>query len=394
MAEPCPVCAGGDTRVFYPAGELPVHSTLLMTSKAKALDFPRRPLELAWCRQCGFIFNHLFDPSLHQYSAQCEESQSASPVFSAWLDGLVTRLVQEHGIRGKRVLEIGCGKGEFLARLCAAGDNAGTGYDPAYVAGRAGTAGSRPLEVHQRFWDETCGTHAAQLVACRHTLEHIPATGAFLRQLRSAIGQQDTLVFFDLPDAGRVLDEGAFWDVYYEHCAYFTAASLSAAFSQAGFEVLEQWPDYAGQFLMLLARPAAGAAPGTGTQPPHMQARVAGFVQAVHRQKQHWQAFLGKAHEAGERVVVWGGGSKASAFLSQVEGAQLIEQVVDINPNKQGFFVPGAGQQVVAPQALHDSRPQHVVLMNPVYRQEVAAMLQALQVPARLHCLGALSDAG
>lgn len=390
MLDVCPVCGSGEQRVFYRAGELPVHSTLLMPGRDEARAFPRRPLELAWCERCGFVYNHLFDPTVHRYSAQCEESQAASPVFSRWLDGLVERLVSGHAVRGQRVLEIGCGKGDFLARLCAAGNNTGIGYDPAYVPGRV--TDDPGLQVHTRPWSKASGIHDADVVACRHTLEHIAPVGAFLRDLREAIGERDTLVFFDLPDTARVLREGAFWDIYYEHCSYFTAESLHLAFAKAGFEVLEQWPDYAGQFLMLLARPASDSRPALAAPEHDMHRQVAAFGQAVACQLAHWQAFLGAARTAGERVAVWGGGSKASAFLCQLEGATFIEQVVDINPKKQGFCIPGAGQQVVAPEALLHSRPQHVVLMNPVYRGEVEGMLRTLGLSTRVHCLGALGD--
>jgi hypothetical protein len=35
-------------------------------------------------------------------------------------------------------------------------------------------------------------------------------------------------VLFELPDVLRVLEEVAFWDVYYEHCSYFTPARSPA----------------------------------------------------------------------------------------------------------------------------------------------------------------------
>ena len=66
---------------------------------------------------------------------------------------------------------------------------------------------------------------------CRHTLEHIAPTGRFLRTIRNVIGDRsDTVVLFELPDAVRILREGAFWDINYEHCSYFSPGSLSRLF--------------------------------------------------------------------------------------------------------------------------------------------------------------------
>ena len=73
------------------------------------------------------------------------------------------------------------------------------------------------------------------------------------------------------------------------------------------------------------------------------------------------------------------------AFLTALGiGADRVEQVVDINPHKQGMHVPGTGQQIVAPAALRVRPPDLVVLMNPVYRQEVGAELERLGLHPRL----------
>src|SRR5690606_5558175 len=64
------------------------------------------------------------------------------------------------------------------------------------------------------------------------------------------------LVLFEVPDVGRILRERAFWDIYYEHCSYFTAGSLAGLFRRVGFEVLDVEHAFGGQYLLLLARPA------------------------------------------------------------------------------------------------------------------------------------------
>ena len=56
-----------------------------------------------------------------------------------------------------------------------------------------------------------------------------------------------------------------------------------------------------------------------------------------------------------------------------------IDRVVDINPHKQGKFLAGTGQQIVAPEQLRDAPPDVVLLMNPIYRDEVAAQLSDLK---------------
>jgi hypothetical protein len=64
--------------------------------------------------------------------------------------------------------------------------------------------------------------------------------------------------------------------------------------------------------------------------------------------------------------------------------SDAIPYVVDINPHKQGRHLPGTGQRIVAPELLKELQPQAVVLMNPMYRQEVEGELRALGVAAEV----------
>jgi hypothetical protein len=97
------------------------------------------------------------------------------------------------------------------------------------------------------------------------TLEHIGQTHRFLETVRSVANRKDSVVFFQVPNVDRILKEGAFWDVYYEHCSYFSAASLKHLFTRTGFAVQRIWTGYDDQYLMIVTRPAehgSNAPPG------------------------------------------------------------------------------------------------------------------------------------
>ncbi len=79
--------------------------------------------------------------------------------------------------------------------------------------------------------------------------------------------------------------------------------------------------------------------------------------------------------QQGIRPVVWGAGSKGVSFLNVLGTSGVIDYVVDINPHKQGCYIPGTGQQVVSPNALADIKPQVVIAMNPLYTDEIEKMI-------------------
>ena len=76
--------------------------------------------------------NTAYDASLQEYCSNCEESQGFSPTFNAFAKKLAQTWIDRYQIRNKTILEIGCGKGEFLVLMCDLGDNRGIGIDPSY----------------------------------------------------------------------------------------------------------------------------------------------------------------------------------------------------------------------------------------------------------------------
>jgi SAM-dependent methyltransferase len=369
----CPNCeSSGRCRPFYEVRRVPTNSCLLIETRVRALDFPTGDIVLAVCSECGFIFNAAWASELTIYSDQYEETQGFSPTFNAFNRSIAEELVSSYDIRGKTVLEIGCGKGEFLSLICEAGDNRGIGYDPSFVPAR------RPSKqdirfVREFFTEKTCEI-APDLLCCKMTLEHIGPTYRFLRSVRCVANHLDSLVYFQVPDVGRILKEGAFWDVYYEHCSYFSAASLEHLFIRTGFAVQNIWTGYGDQYLMILARPAehgSNVTRGGEDGVAAIMEMCGSFAAAAARSRAAWVNRLRNWAAAGQRTVLWGSGSKAVAFLTTLGVHDEIEHVVDINPYRASKFLPVTGQRIVGPAFLREYRPDNVVIMNPIYLREV-----------------------
>jgi hypothetical protein len=180
-----------------------------------------------------------------------------------------------------------------------------------------------------------------------------------------------------------VLAEVAFWDVYYEHCSYFTAGSLARLFAANGFEVDDVRYAYDDQYLVLEARPAAGA--GDGWSKDDVGETIEGvdrFATGFAGITRDWTGRVQGVADAGGRTVIWGGGSKGVAFLNAV--AAPVAAAVDINPHKQGKFMAGTGHRVIGPAELVAVDPTLVVAMNPVYLDEIRAELTELGLSPEL----------
>ena len=299
-------------------------------------------------------------------------------------------MIRRYGLYNKRILEVGCGKGEFIVQMCEMGPNRGIGIDPAYVPERIETEVADQIEFIQDLYSEQYAHLEADFVCCRHTLEHIQPTLQFVQMVRRAIGERrDTVVFFDVPDARRVLSENAFWDIYYEHCSYFTIGSLARLFRRAGFEILDLHREYDGQYLTIETKPVPRGNAALSSAPAEddfdeVAYFIESFQKTVCRTTNEWRERLEDLNERRCKTVLWGSGSKAVAFLTTLGITKEIEYVVDINPFKHGKYMAGTGHRIIGPKDLRAYQPDLVVAMNPVYCPEIQRELDELGVNAEL----------
>lgn len=376
---PCPCCSASLDPPFYTGPPVPVHSCLMLDTAAEARAFATGPVVLAACPACGFVTNTAFDPKWSAYAPNYEDQQSFSPTFSRYAVELARDLVSRHDLVGKRAVEIGCSKGDFLYLLASEGRMRGVGIDPSALPGRVAKPPQGQFRLIQALYDDTHLTLPADLLCCRHTLEHIGPVAAMLdRMHRHMRRNPGAVLFLDIPDATRVWAEGAFEDVYYEHCSYFSPGSLGRALRGAGFAVTDLRRDYGDQYLSVEAvlDPAQDRSFAIEEPPDETARLIARFADAAETQKARWRAWLNTASATGRRVAIWGSGSKCVSFIKAVAADghhPALCGIIDINPHRAGKYAPGLGLPISAPEALPRLTPDTIVVMNPIYMQEIAA---------------------
>ena len=370
---PCPICGTRQSEMLFERNGVPVLLNRLYPSRAAARAAPLGRLQIAVCTGCGFTFNRCFDPSLVVYAAGYDNDQTGSPCFAAHLDRIRDRLLGLLAERAARVLEIGCGQAGFLESLVArsAVPIEAVGWDPAWQPRALPPA---LLVAARTFGADRPAGPAFDLVYARHVIEHVAAPVALLAAMAGVLAPAGR-VCVEVPALEWILAQDQREDFFYEHCNYFSASSLADAFRRAGLRAVQIGTVFGGQYLW-----AEAALEGATQEIAHAPIRPrseAGSFQASRRR-------LAALREAGP-VMLWGAGAKGVSFAHEVDPtAELLAGLIDINPNKQRRFTPGSGHQVLSPEAAARLGIATILVMNPIYAEEIAVQAASAGLRARL----------
>lgn len=382
----CPVCNSEDLLIFLQIPQVPVHINLLWDTKEQALSVPRADMELGFCKECGHVYNFKFNPELMDYTQDYENSLHFSVRFREYADELARGLVNRYQLYNKTIIEIGCGDGDFLRQLCQLGNSKGIGFDPSHVTDVDSTISETNITFIRDYYSDVYAEYKADLICCRHVLEHIQYPRGFMGTVRQAIvDQPESILFFEVPNALFTLRDLGIWDVIYEHCSYFTPQSLSRLFGTSGFHVKRLYEVYEGQFICVEAFPNQSRNDDSFLRVNDaLRNYVDEFGESFDRKIKEWSLSLREMLRKEERIVVWGAGSKGATFLNVNRLDNDIHYVVDVNPRKQGMYISGAGQEIVPPEFLRDYHPDVVLIMNPIYGEEIKQVINQLNLSCEI----------
>ncbi len=388
----CLLCGRPSAQPLYDMPQMPVLSNVLYPSRTEARCCARADIKLVHCAGCGAVFNACFNADLLTYNSRYENSLHFSGTFQGYAASLAENLVERHSLKGKTIVEIGCGQGEFLRLLCRGGRNSGIGFDPGYREEEAGDLNKADnVAVISDHYHEQFAQISADFICCRQVLEHLANPVKLLQLVRRASRPDRKTVFFvEVPNAGHIFSQGFLWDIIYEHVWYFTEASLGAALRVAGFDVISVAEEFDAQYLCAEAQPALRAPLPVDLLPEQLRTSKMLVSRApvfFEKQLRDWRRKIEVLIASGKKMMLWGAGSKGVTFSNLLGIAEDVPYIVDINPKKTGMFVAGTGQQILAPDSVKDYQPDYILVMNPVYVEEITRIVRTYPVQVEIEAL-------
>ena len=353
----CRLCRAEELEPVLTLERAPRDVSHLLTPEQAASDAPIT-LEVFRCAVCRHV-QLARDPEPAYYEDYLM-TVSHSPQMRAFQQRQAEDLVSLFGLAGRRVIEVGCGDGNYLGILSALGVDA-TGIEPSARFRDVATAAGHHVLLGYVTASEPAPGGPYDAFVTREVFEHVPDPNDFLQGVRRSL-TADGVGLVEVPSLEQALEHQRFFDFFPDHVNYWSVATLGRALERNGFLVLDITRGMNGEYLEARVRVDAGR-------------DLAALAASVAPLRDALRALLAECTADGHKVAAWGSGAKGLASLAEA-GAEGIRYVVDSDPHKQGRLTPVTHLPVVGPEQLQSDPVDVLVLTALAYRDEIVAQLR------------------
>ncbi|MDO9384693.1 MAG: class I SAM-dependent methyltransferase [Hyphomicrobiaceae bacterium] len=360
---------------------------------AAQLSAPEKwfPLRVLVCEGCWLVQTEDFAGADELFSADYAYFSGFS---TSWLEHsrrYVGTMIERFGLTPQsQVIEVAANDGYLLQYVKDSGIPC-LGIEP--TASTAEAARAKGITIVQEFFGRDLATRlqadgkAADLMAANNVLAHVPDINDFVAGF-AALLKPDGVATFEFPSLAKLIEGCQFDTIYHEHFSYLSLTAVDRVLAANGLKVfdVEHLPTHGGSLRVFAQRADTGARPPS----PELDAAgqheaslgvssenfYAGFQARANAVKDDFVSFLLDAKRKGHTVAGYGAAAKGNTLLNYAGVRNdLVSFVVDLNPAKQGRFLPGSRIPIVAEEALRAQRPDYIVVFPWNLKREVITQL-------------------
>lgn len=373
----CPICNSEHITTLVKKTGVPVINNTVCASREDAISFPVGDICLDVCCDCGFAWNSLFDENKIKYNGSYENNQSYSPFFVKHIDEVIELLPLTEN---DTLVEVGCGQGYFIKYVYKKLNGKIDfmfGFDPAL---HEEEEYDKKVYLYKGYLDSKKNPQVLDttFAISRHVIEHINTPVAFVQGILNDLPNLKYLVL-ETPCLNWILDNKAYFDIYYEHCSLFSVNSLQALFKNvkmgSDIKVL-----FGKQYLLGIAEKGSSEnlLPSISLGSEYEE-KLNNFSLGLIEFVEAWKNKISSLKKQYKKIALWGGGSKSVTFADMLgDTVAELDAVIDINPNKQNGYLPKTGLQVWSPLNAKYNEIKAIIVVNPNYLNEIQQLCSNL----------------
>lgn len=333
------------------------------TSAQGFLDEPLQTAELITlniiqCSFCGVVQHDLKEVAYYKDVVRAIAFSSEMYTFRT---KQLFDWIEDNDLHNKNIIEIGCGKGEYLQILKDCGAKQILGLENKKESLLEAT--SNGFNIFEGYLDKNFKSNFCtkfDAFAIFSFIEHWPNPAESFLALHKIL-KDDAIGLIEVPNFDLILEKGLLTEFTPDHIFYFNTKTFILFLEHNGFEVLSVesiWHDY-----ILSAKVKKRALIKNDL-----------FLKVKCSIANQLKEFLSKSKGSN---VVWGAGHQALAVISMTKIAGLINYVVDSALFKQGKYTPGSNLLIKSPEAMNENLPECLVIMAAAYSNEVLNLVNS-----------------
>jgi SAM-dependent methyltransferase len=390
----CRHCQQPLTQTFLDLGSAPPSNAYL---KADALQQAEvwLPLKLMVCDACWLVQTLDFTGRENLFDADYAYFSSCSSSWLRHAEGFVNSMRASLSLNEKsKVVEVAANDGYLLQYVQAAGIPC-LGIEP--TTSTANAARKKGVRIVERFFGKAVAMElveqgeAADLTVANNVLAHVPDINDFVAGFALLL-KPNGVASFEFPHLLNMVQQNQFDTAYHEHYSYLSLHAVQTIFARNGLQVfdVQEWPTHGGSLRVLAQRDDIQARPvASGVETILAKEIAAGlttldFYQGVQSRAEQAKfdllRFLLDCKKNGLKVAAYGAAAKGNTLLN-FSGVRpdLLPYVVDINPHKQGKYLPGSRIPIVSLSHLLADKPNRVLILPWNLREEIMADLASIR---------------
>uniref|UniRef100_UPI00404890FF class I SAM-dependent methyltransferase n=1 Tax=Flavobacterium sp. TaxID=239 RepID=UPI00404890FF len=316
--------------------------------------------QVAYCENCNYAWNTVFEYNKIKYdSDQIIEAGHFSKRYIEYQKYSALYLRKLMGFKPDTIVEIGAGAGIFIKEFDAKRKIA---IEPSVEAKQIDNS----VEVYNEYYSAEKFNFPADIVVLRQVLEHVKDPLEFLKNLKNSFNSGEKFcMYIEVPNALFTFRFGRFYDYYYEHCNHFSIKTINFLADKLNMEIIDLSTAMDGELLSVLL---------TNEKLNHQS-----FKGNIDKNRSSIRNELNNKISEGKKILAWGASGNGVQILNNLEvNINSIECVIDSDKNKQGKFIPGTLQRIIAPEDAIALKPDVILVLTQFHKAEIGLACEKL----------------